>query len=411
MLTSRTKNQLLAFVLITLVGISYVGARYARLDRLVYDSQYQVNAQFKESGGIFTGAEVTYRGVGVGQVKDMKLTREGVTVVLAIDKSEDKIPADTLALVGNKSAVGEQYVELQPKSDGGPYLKDNAVIKQADTEVPVSTTEILNNLDRLVTSVPQGSLRTVVSELGDAFKGTGEDLAQIIDTSNEFIQAANDNFDVTTALIKDGNTVLTTQALKGSAIRSFARDLSLFTGVLGDNDKYLRALIDNGSATANELRTFLEENQVDLGGLINNLVTTGNIIVKHLPGIRQMLVFYPYVVAGGFTVVAKNTEGYNARFGLVLTQTPAVCHQGYDPNERRSPTDGSNKKMDEDAQCTEAITKANSRGAQNAPRPPVASYDLGNKSVTWAEGDAGVTLVKAQRASGTDALKALLGTS
>ena len=45
----------------------------------------------------------------------MKLTDKGVDVILSIDKSEDKIPKDTLALVGNKSAVGEQYVELQPQ--------------------------------------------------------------------------------------------------------------------------------------------------------------------------------------------------------------------------------------------------------------------------------------------------------
>jgi phospholipid/cholesterol/gamma-HCH transport system substrate-binding protein len=58
-ISSRTKKQLLVFVFITLVGVAYVGARYARLDRLIYDSAYDGNAQFAQSGGIFTGAEVT----------------------------------------------------------------------------------------------------------------------------------------------------------------------------------------------------------------------------------------------------------------------------------------------------------------------------------------------------------------
>ncbi len=382
MITTRTKRQLLVFVFITLVGVSYVGARYARLDRLVYDSSYSVNAQFLRSGGIFTGAEVTYRGVKVGSVSDMRLTEEGVNVVLSIDKSEDEIPADAIALVGNKSAVGEQYVELQPKVDGAPYLEDGSVIDSEDTRTPVSTTEILTNLDGFVNSVPQDSLRTVVSELGAAFKGTGEDLGQLIDTSNAFITTANDNFDITTALIRDSNTVLRTQAAKGSAIRDFSRDLALFSGVLADNDEALRALIENGSATANELRTFLEQNQVDLGGLINNLVTTGEVVVKHLPGIRQILVIYPYMVAGGFTVTAKNPSGYNARFGLVLTQSPAVCSKGYDPAERRSPTDGSNKRMDEDAHCSSPAKTTNARGAQNAPRP-AATYDTSTGRLTW----------------------------
>jgi phospholipid/cholesterol/gamma-HCH transport system substrate-binding protein len=392
-ISSRTKKQLLVFVLITLVGVAYVGARYARLDRLIYDSAYDVHAQFAQSGGIFTGAEVTYRGVKVGQVSDMVLTRDGVDVVLSIDNSEDRIPADTLALVGNKSAVGEQYVDLEPRTDKGPFLEDGSIISTPNTAVPKSTTEVLTSVDRFVNSVPQDTLRTVVSELGAGFRGSGDDLARIIDSSNEFITAANQNFGVTTALIRDSNTVLRTQSDKGSAIRSFARDLALFSGVVADNDTALRALIDNGSATANELRTFLEENQVDLGGLINNLVTTGQVVVKHLDGVRQILVLYPYEVAAGYTVAAKSASGYNARFGFIFNNDPAVCDKGYDPTERRSPLERSDKAMDMDAHCAEPPSKTNARGAQNAPRTgaayrtatgdSVGTYDLDTRTMSW----------------------------
>jgi phospholipid/cholesterol/gamma-HCH transport system substrate-binding protein len=337
MITSKTKKQLVIFVIITLLGVSFVGARYARLDRLFYKSTYTVAAQYKQSGGIFTGAEVTYRGVHIGKVSKMKLTDKGVDVLLAIDKGNDKIPKDSIALVGNKSAVGEQYVELQPKTDGGPYLKDGSVIPSSDTQIPVSTTEILTNLDNLVNSVPQADLRTVVSEFGSAFKDSGPSIGQIIDTSTSFIDAAQDNFDTTTALIRDSRVVLQTQVDKGSAIRSFAKNLSLFSGTVAANDNYLRSLIDNGSATANELRTFLEQNKVNLGSLINNLVTTNEVVVKHLKGIRQILVIYPYVVAGGFTVAGKDADGhYDARFGLILQQDSPVCEKGYEGSDRRS---------------------------------------------------------------------------
>lgn len=401
MISSRTKKQLLVFVFLTLVGVSYVGAKYARLDRAIYDSTYEVNSDFAQSGGIFTGAEVTYRGVTVGKVSDMKLTKSGVNVVLSIDKSFDKIPADTLAMVNNKSAIGEQYVELEPKVDSGPYLKNGSTIDTPDTRTPISTRELLTNLSNLVESVPQDSLRTVVSELGTAFKGTGKDLGQIIDTSTSFIQTANANFDTTTALIRDSNTVLRTQADKASAIRAFSRDLSLFSGTLAAKDATIRKLIDDGSATATELRTFLEENQVDLGRLIGNLVTTGQVTVKHLNGIRQLLVIYPYAVAGGYTVSAPNGRGsYDAHFGLVLTMTPPNCTQGYDPKEKRSPLNTEDRPMDEDAGCTEAITKGNARGAQNIPnrtgvayRSPVATYDATTGSVTWTDQKTGPTVV------------------
>ena len=120
MITRRTRLQLLVFVVITLVGVSYVGARYARLDRLFVDDTYTVVAHFPDSGGAFAGAEVSYRGVRVGQVDRLVLTEEGVDLYLDVENEFDDIPADTRALVGNRSAVGEQYVELQPRVDTGP---------------------------------------------------------------------------------------------------------------------------------------------------------------------------------------------------------------------------------------------------------------------------------------------------
>jgi phospholipid/cholesterol/gamma-HCH transport system substrate-binding protein len=393
MITRRTRIQLLVFVAITLLGVSYVGARYARLDRLVFDDHYTVVAHFPESGGIFAGGEVSYRGVQVGRVGKLALSDDGVDVYLDIDNSHDDIPADSLAVVGNRSAVGEQYVELQPQVDTGPYLGENSEIAQEDTRTPIATEKLLADISDTVESVDKRALTTTVDELGQAFAGTGPDLQRIIDTGNSFIKTANDNFDVTTALIRDGNTVLKGQVASASAIRTFARELSLFSGTLAGSDAALRQVIDDGSATATELRTFLEDNQVDLGELINNLVTTGDVVVKHLPGIAQILVIYPYVVEGGFTVVSKSPDTglYDAHFGMVITDNP-VCHRGYESTDTRPPQDGSNRPMNTKAGCTEPPTMSNARGAQNLHRPGaayrapvVASYDPGTGTVRWGK--------------------------
>jgi phospholipid/cholesterol/gamma-HCH transport system substrate-binding protein len=383
MITRKTKAQLMVFVLITLIGVAYVGARYARLDRLVFDDSYRVVAHFEDSGGIFEGAQVSYRGVTVGQVGEMVVTDDGVDVSLEIDDDSEPIPSETEALVANRSAVGEQYVDLLPKTDKGPYLEAGSEIATEDTALPIPTTQLLVDLDKMVNSVDQEDLRTVVSEMGKAFNGTGDDLGQIITTSNSFIETANANFDVTTALIRDSNVVLKTQLDSSSAIKSFSTDLALLSDTLVASDKDLRRVINNGSATANQLRTFLEQNQVNLGELINNLVTTGEVVVKHLDGIEQMLVIYPYVVEGGYTVVAEDPSGvYNAHFGLVMTSQPHVCREGYESTDRRPPQETQSLPMNVKARCTEPQSKSNARGAQHAPRaaaayrsPVVAAYD------------------------------------
>lgn len=396
MITRRTKMQLIVFAIITLLGVSYVGARYARLDRVFYDDTYTVVAHFAESGGAFAGAEVSYRGVGIGKVSQMRLRDDGVDIVLDIDKEHDKIPSDTLAVVGNRSAVGEQYVELQPQKDSGPFLKDESDIAMENTRTPIATDTLLTHMSETVRSVDNEDLQTTVSELGAAFQGTGQDLQTIIDSGTEFINAADDNFQVTTKLIKDANVVLNGQIDSEGAIRNFARDLNLFSTTLAGSDKDLRAVIDNGSATANQLRRFIEDNEVDLASLINNLVTTGEVVVSRLDGVEQLLVLYPYVVEGGMTVVSKTpaTGNYDAHFGLILTEEPHVCQAGYESTDRRAPQDGSNRPMNMNARCTESASQSNARGAQHAPRAaatygqgqaPLAAYDPETGRLTWGE--------------------------
>ncbi|MGH3362221.1 MAG: MCE family protein, partial [Nocardioides sp.] len=256
---------------------------------------------------------------------------------------------------------------------------------------------LLTNLSNTVESVDKEALQTTVTELGKAFGGTGKDLQAIIDSGNSFIQEANANFDVTTALIRDSNTVLKGQLASASAIRSFARDLSLFSGTLAGSDRSLRQVIDSGSATATELRTFIEQNDVELGELVSRLVTTGEVVVKHLDGIEQVLVLYPYVVEGGFTVVSKSKNGlYDAHFGLITQQEPHVCNGGYDARVRDPNTERGNAPMDMDARCTEPPSQSNARGSQNKPRagaayraPVIGTYDRASGDFSW--GDKGLS--------------------
>ncbi len=373
-ITRRVKTQLLVFTAITLVGVAYVGARYAQLDKAIFDQTFVVTAHLPDSGGSFAGGEVTYRGTTIGRIDELKLVDGGVDAMLEIDNEWDDIPAETLAVVGNRSALGEQYVDLQPLVDDGPYLKDGSEIAQENTRLPIAPVQLLADLSTTVANVDLEDLQTTVSELGKAFEGSGDDLGQIIDTSNSFIKTANENFEITTSLIRQSRTVLQTQLDKTSAIRNFSKNLALFSSTLANSDNDLRALINTGSGAAKELRSFIDENDTELAALFNNLRIVGDLQVQNLDGIEQLLVFYPYVVENGFSVVAKdpNTGEYDAHFGTVLTEKP-LCHDGYEKNVR-PPSDGSRVPMNVNARCTEPATRTNARGAQNLPPRPAPAW-------------------------------------
>jgi phospholipid/cholesterol/gamma-HCH transport system substrate-binding protein len=365
MIRRSTKLQLVAFALITLIGVSYVSARYVGLGARLFGGGYVVTADFAESGGIFTNAEVTYRGVAVGRVGPLHLAHDGVHVDLRLNGGT-KIPADTRAVVANRSAVGEQYVDLQPRRAGGPFLVAGGHIAMSNTSTPVHTETLLLNLNRLVQSVDKRDLTVVIDELGAAFAGSGRSLQAIIDSGDALTKAAVDNLPQTIRLIDDGATVLSTQRASGSAIKSFSGDLADLSATLRTSDGDLRKVLDNGVVASQQLNSLLRTNGPDITALLANLLTTGQVTVAHINGLEQVLVEYPVNVAGGYTVVPNDGTTH---FGLVLNASdPPACTKGYGGTKNRPPSDTSSAPANTGARCTEPRGSATSvRGAQNAP--------------------------------------------
>ncbi|MHC5704812.1 MCE family protein [Streptomyces tirandamycinicus] len=365
MITRMVRIQLAAFAAVTAIGVSYVGARYTGLVDAVLDRGYTVRADLAHSGGVFQGAEVTYRGVPVGRVGELRLTgRDGVSVDLDIEDGA-RIPADTVAVVADRSAVGEQYVDLQPRGTGGPYLREGSVIARGDTRVPLPTTDVVLSLDRLVNSVGKEDLRITVDELGKAFAGTGPELSRLVDSGNNLVEAASGSLPQTIALIEDSRKVLGTQAEQGSAIRSFSRDLAALTAELKSSDGDIRRLVDAGAPAAQEVDSLLSETRPHLPVLLGNLISGGQITLARLPGVEQALVTFPVVVAGSYTVIPGDGTTH---FGMVTNaDDPPACRQGYG-TQRRDPSDTSDRPANTAAHCSAPRGGPVSvRGAQNAP--------------------------------------------
>jgi phospholipid/cholesterol/gamma-HCH transport system substrate-binding protein len=373
-ITRGTKVKIAAFVLVALLGISYVSANYVGLFK---SSSKVVTLQLADSGGIFTNAEVTYRGVTIGRVGQLRLTSDGVEADLELDADAPPVPASTEAVVANRSAVGEQFVDLRPKSDDGPYLQAGSVIPRSATKTPPPVDGLLSNLDAFASSVPTDSLKTVVDELHTAFSGTGGDLQVLIDNTAAFTAAAREHLPQTTQLLKDGRIVLSTQAAQGGAIRSFSGDLRLIAEQLKASDGDLRRLIVAVPPASEQVSALLKESGPNLGVVFANLLTTSNILVTRRDGVEQIAVTYPLVVGGGFTVAPGDGS---AHFGLALNVfDPMPCTVGYEGTKIRPGSDTSPTPLNTQAYCALARGSATSvRGSQNAPYGGTPTTPVGN---------------------------------
>ncbi|MEV6028316.1 MlaD family protein [Streptomyces sp. NPDC052036] len=400
MITRTVKAQLLAFAAVTAVGVSYVGVQYTGLADTLVGRGYTVHADFADSGGIFPGAEVTYRGVPVGRVSDLRLDGSGVSVALRIEDGAPRIPADTLAVVADRSAVGEQYVDLQPRHSGGPYLMDGSPIPRDRTRTPLPVTDLILSLDRLVNSVGKDDLRATVDELGKAFAGTGPGLSRLVDSGNALAESASASLPQTVSLINDSRKVLKTQADQGSAIKSFSRDLAALTAQLKSSDGDLRRLIGNAVPAAEQIESLLKSTRPYLPVLLANLISGGQITLARLPGVEQALVTFPVVVAGSYTVVPGDGTTH---FGLTVNaDDPPACTQGYGTRQR-DPSDTTTRPANTDARCTAPRGgSASVRGAQNAPGASAGSGGANQSSyVTPYDPESGTGTATATGPDGT----------
>lgn len=348
MLSRLVRLQVALFAIIAVVGVGYVGATYAGLDALVGGNGYVVTARMADSGGVFTHAEVTYRGVPVGRVGELRLVDGGIEVELRIRDDAPPVPSDVEAVVANRSAAGEQYVDLRPRRSGAPYLADGAVIEREDTSTPLPVETVLLNLDELVASVPRDDLRTVVDELYDATRDTAPAMRALLDASASLTEHAEQHLPQTTRLIADAGTVLDTQLATSDAITTFAANAKRVAAELRRADGDFRAVLTEAPSAAAQVQRLIEESGPTLGVLVGNVLDTSTVVLAQRDGFEDLLTVTPEVVAAGSTVVTED----GANFGLLPTFfDPLSCTTGYEGTRYRNGLETSEAPLNTGAGC------------------------------------------------------------
>jgi phospholipid/cholesterol/gamma-HCH transport system substrate-binding protein len=380
MITRATQAKVIAFVLIALAVLGYIAVRYASVGRYVgVRSYYTVKVDLSDAGGIFPNANVTYRGVSVGRVGTVSLTSTGVQADLNISDSAPKIPANVQAVVADLSAVGEEYVDLRPQTRGGPYLTANQVIPQAETQIPQPVTQLLTSIDNLANSLPAGSLRTVVNELGNAFSNQGPNMQVLLDSSYQLTRTSLAAEPQSTQLINDGRAVLATQQDESSAIKSWSSSMEQFAQQLASSDSDLRRLITAAPQASEQVTGLLKDNDPSLGIVFANLLTTSDLELTRQNGLEEVLSILPADIAAGSTAITTN----GANFGVALDFfDPLPCTSGYSGTTYRNGTNTApTSKLNTGASCTEpASTGIDVRGSAHAPPggpPPPAALPGG----------------------------------
>jgi virulence factor Mce-like protein len=341
MLTRFVRIQLAVFAIVSVIGMALMIVVYLQAPTLLGIGRMTVKLELPGTGGLYQFSNVTYRGVQVGRVTEVYPTRDGVEATLSLDTSP-KIPADLQAAVLSVSAVGEQYVDLQPHGESGPYLEDGSVIPTDRTSIPQAVGPMLDQVSALVGSLPKEKISGLLDESFKGFNGSGYDFGSLLDSSSRLIGDVNAVADQSRALVDDSRPLLDGQAESADAIRTWARSLAGISEQFVTNDPQIRTLLQEAPGSADEASRLLNQVKPTLPVLLANLTTLGQVGVTYHASLEQLLVLLPPVVAStqSYGAPKNNPTGMALGDFTLAMNDPPACTVGFlPPNMWRSPED------------------------------------------------------------------------
>jgi phospholipid/cholesterol/gamma-HCH transport system substrate-binding protein len=152
------------------------------------EQPYSITGDFEQAAGVKANAEVTYLGVHYGRVSSVERQDAGVRMTMKIDKDKH-IPADSIARVFRKSAIGEPYIDFEPPddfdADDTQYYEAGDNVPQKLTTVPLEFSELLRSASALISSIDPAKAGDLLHELSLALEGRGESLRSLTTSFDE----------------------------------------------------------------------------------------------------------------------------------------------------------------------------------------------------------------------------------
>ncbi len=182
----RRRNSLAASPLLigavtTLIVVVAVFLSYNANNGLPFVPTYNIKVALPEASGLQPSNQVRIAGTRVGVVssltpyQDPKTGRLTAIANLKLEKSVEKLPADTHAEVLSVSAIGLKYLELE-KGTSARTIDAGGTIPASQTREPVDIEELFNMFDHRTRT----AIKINTNNFGDGLAGRGVGLNNTI---------------------------------------------------------------------------------------------------------------------------------------------------------------------------------------------------------------------------------------
>jgi virulence factor Mce-like protein len=151
----------MVFLAIIAVFVAYVASLGIRVAPPA--KRTALSLDVSDINNVVVDSNVLLRGVRVGKVTRIDASVATATIHFYID-GRYQVPVDTDVRLDNLSALGETYIELEPRSSGGPVLGDGQRIAPESVKQPPSISELATSVVRVLNQLDPQQVSRVIAE-------------------------------------------------------------------------------------------------------------------------------------------------------------------------------------------------------------------------------------------------------
>ena len=232
----------LAWLLVLALLVALSVATYSK----AFDGHVTVLVDAPRTGlQLNVGGDVRMNGAIVGRISDVDATDDGALVELQLQGDEaDRIPRTATATILPTTLFGQKYVELRSSADPDEgAVEDGTRLRATQDSASVELTEVLDDLQPLLTAVRPAELATLLHETAAGLDGQGATLAQLIDQGGLYLEELDQE---KPQLVRD-------LRLLDEVTGQYSRNVPAFLGVLDQSTSTL-ATLTRGAALADAFR-------------------------------------------------------------------------------------------------------------------------------------------------------------
>lgn len=186
---------------------------------------YHVTVELEDSDNLVPASDVRIAGVHIGDVQSIELGDGGAVATLRLDSDYAPLHQGVQVRVGEKSVVGETYVEI---TDGnGEALRAGSALPAKVVQSSIQLGDVLRSLD----APTRISLRALIRSLGAGTDGTREDVAALVRGLGD--------------LGKEGHTALDAIAAQSQDLQALTRETATVLEVLDVGEGQIADLVGN----------------------------------------------------------------------------------------------------------------------------------------------------------------------